>query len=120
MGCSEEGWRNSRLYCPPVRISMSQDSRERPHDFGTHHCRNSSGLVQASNTMRAGAANCWVATKSRSELASTTVLRDLSRFARTCLAKLSKMACQPPRCCSIECDILLCNVTPAANTWATG
>src|ERR1700761_3386062 len=42
-------------------------------DFGTHHCPNSSGRVQASNTMRAGASNTRVTTISRSERRSAVV-----------------------------------------------
>src|SRR5262245_56373539 len=45
---------------------MSQESRETPNDFGIHHCLNSSGLVHASNTMRAGALKVRVTTSSRS------------------------------------------------------
>src|SRR4030095_2504220 len=45
---------NSRRYPPPTRTSISQESIDRPKDFGTHHCLNSSGLVHASNTLRHG------------------------------------------------------------------
>src|SRR5438477_7874344 len=41
-------------YLPPERTSISQESRDTPTDFGTHHRLNSSGLVHASNTRRAG------------------------------------------------------------------
>src|SRR3954463_83740 len=44
-----------------------------PDDFGTHHCLNRSGLVHASNTMRAGALKVRVTTSSRSDLRSTAV-----------------------------------------------
>src|SRR5918999_6052804 len=44
-----------------------------PIDFGTHHCLNSSGLVHASNTMRAGPLNVRVTTSSRSDFRSTVV-----------------------------------------------
>src|SRR5215211_7326789 len=44
-----------------------------PIDFGTHHCLNSSGVVHASNTMRAGALNVRVTTSSRSDVRSTVV-----------------------------------------------
>src|SRR5262245_34029882 len=44
-----------------------------PIDFGTHHCLNSSGLVHASNTRRAGASKIRVTTSSRSDLRSTVV-----------------------------------------------
>src|SRR3954464_6014082 len=44
-----------------------------PIDFGTHHCLNSSGLVHASNTMRAGPLKVRVTTSSRSDFRSTIV-----------------------------------------------
>src|SRR5580704_1913941 len=44
-----------------------------PHVFGAHHRLSSSGLVQASNTMRAGALKVRVTTSSRSDLRSTVV-----------------------------------------------
>src|SRR5262249_8733880 len=64
---------NSRRYLPPVRTSISHDSRGTPIDFGTHHRLNSSGLVHASNTMRAGASKVRVTTSSRSDFRSTVV-----------------------------------------------
>src|SRR5919204_1216567 len=64
---------NSRQYLPPVRTSISQDSRGTPIDFGAHHRMNSSGLVHASNTMRAGALKVRVTTSSRSDFRSTVV-----------------------------------------------
>src|SRR6478672_4891345 len=64
---------NSRRYLPPTRTSISQDSRDIPIDFGTHHCLNSWGLVQASNTSRAGPLNVRVTTSSRSDFRSTVV-----------------------------------------------
>src|SRR4249919_650244 len=64
---------NTRRYLPPVRTSISQASRDIPIDFGTHHCLNSSGLVHASNTMRAGPSNVRVTTSSRSDFRSTVV-----------------------------------------------
>src|SRR5688500_16192294 len=45
---------NSKRYLPPTRTSISQESRDIPIDFGTHHCLNSSGLVHASNTSNGG------------------------------------------------------------------
>src|SRR5262249_16574098 len=45
----------------------------KPHDFGAHHRLNNSGLVQASNTMRAGALKVRVTTSSRSDFRSTVV-----------------------------------------------
>src|SRR5262245_39778499 len=62
---------NSRRYLPPVRTSISQERRNMPIDFGTHHRLNSSGLVHASNTMRAGPLKVRVTTSSRSDLRST-------------------------------------------------
>src|SRR6185503_881313 len=44
-----------------------------PIDFGTHHRLNSSGLVHASNTMRAGPLKVRVVTSSRSDFRSTVV-----------------------------------------------
>src|SRR6476619_6758306 len=44
-----------------------------PIDFGTHHRLNSSGLVHASNTMRAGPLKVRVTTSSRSDVRSTVV-----------------------------------------------
>src|SRR5436190_12266725 len=64
---------NSRRYLPPTRTSMSQESRDMPIDFGTHHRLNSSGLVHASNTMRTGALKVRVTTSSRSDVRSTVV-----------------------------------------------
>src|SRR5215813_774226 len=73
MGSGEAGWLNTRRYVPPTRTSMSHERRAIPNDFGTHHCLNSSGLVQASNTMRAGALKVRVTTSSRSDLRSIVV-----------------------------------------------
>src|SRR5512145_2888981 len=64
---------NSRRYLPPTRTSITQESRDMPIDFGTHHCLNSSGVVHASNTMRAGALKIRVTTISRSDFRSTVV-----------------------------------------------
>src|SRR5580698_855953 len=66
-------WANSKRYPPPVRTSISQESRDIPIDFGTHHRLNSSGLVHASNTMRAGPLKVRVTTISRSDFRSTVV-----------------------------------------------
>ena len=44
-----------------------------PLDFGAHHRLSSSGVVHASNTMRAGASKVRVMTSSRSDLRSTFV-----------------------------------------------
>src|SRR5919198_3708113 len=70
---------NTRRYLPPVRTSSSQESRDTPIDFGTHHRLKSSGLVHASNTMRAGALNVRVTTSSRSDVRSTVVRFFISR-----------------------------------------
>src|SRR6476659_1281767 len=64
---------NTRRYLPPTRTSISQVSRDMPIDFGTHHRLNSSGLVHASNTMRAGALKVRVTTSSRSDFRSVVV-----------------------------------------------
>src|SRR5262249_56080133 len=50
----EAPWPITRRYLPPTRTSISQECRTMPIDFGNHHCLNSSGLVHASNPMRAG------------------------------------------------------------------
>src|SRR6266566_4136150 len=64
---------NSKRYLPPTRTSISQESRDIPIDFGTHHCLNSSGLAHASNTRRAGPLKVRVTTSSRSDFRSTVV-----------------------------------------------
>src|SRR6187549_1173419 len=64
---------NSRRYVPPTRTSISQERRDMPIDFGTHHRLNSSGLVHASNTRRAGPLKVRVTTSSRSDFRSTVV-----------------------------------------------
>src|SRR5688572_25069563 len=64
---------NSKRYLPPTRTSISQESRDIPIDCGTHHCLNSSGLVHASNTRRAGPLTVRVTTSSRSDFRSTVV-----------------------------------------------
>src|SRR6186713_2997458 len=66
-------WPNTKRYPPPARTSISQDRRNIPIDFGTHHCLNSSGLVHASNTMRAGPLMVRVTTSSRSDFRSAVV-----------------------------------------------
>src|SRR3954468_5980827 len=73
MGSAEAGWLNTKRYVPSTRTSISQESRDRPNDFGTHHRLNSSGLVQASNTMRAGPLKVRITTSSRSDFRSTVV-----------------------------------------------
>src|SRR5512147_2448917 len=69
----EAPWPNSRRYLPPTRTSASQKSRVTPVDFGAHHRLSSSGLVHASNTMRAGPLKVRVTTSSRSDFRSTVV-----------------------------------------------
>src|SRR4026209_1702614 len=64
---------NSRRYRPPTRTSISQESRDIPIDLGAHHRLNSSGLVHASNTMRAGPLKVRVTISSRSDFRSTVV-----------------------------------------------
>src|SRR4026209_324780 len=64
---------NTRRYLPPTRTSISQERSDMPIDFGTHHRPNSSGLVHASNTMRAGPLKVRVVTSSRSDFRSTVV-----------------------------------------------
>src|SRR6476469_6732421 len=71
-GC-EASWPNTKRYLPPTRTSISQERRNMPIDFGTHHCLNNSGLVHASNTMRAGPLKVRVTTSSRSDFRSTVV-----------------------------------------------
>src|SRR5262249_21849307 len=67
----EASWPNSNRYLPPTRTSASQESSDTPVDFGAHHRLSSSGLVHASNTMRAGALKVRVTTSSRSDFRST-------------------------------------------------
>src|SRR6185436_17621304 len=69
----EASWPNTKRYLPPARTSISQERRNMPIDFGTHHCLNSSGVVHASNTRRAGALKVRVTTSSRSDFRSTVV-----------------------------------------------
>src|SRR5678815_3023418 len=79
----EASWPNTKRYLPPTRTSISQERRNMPIDFGTHHCLNSSGLVHASNTIRAGALKVRVTTTSRSDFRSTVVclfMASASRF----------------------------------------
>src|SRR5262245_60052695 len=66
-------WSNTNRYLPPTRASSSHDSRVIPIDLGTHQRLNSSALVNASNTMRAGPLMVRVTTTSRSDVRSTVV-----------------------------------------------
>src|ERR671913_926225 len=73
MGSGKASWRNTNRYVPPTRTSISQESRDMPVDFGTHHRLNSSGLVHASKTMRAGPLKVRETTSSRSDVRSVVV-----------------------------------------------
>src|SRR6202161_2245978 len=73
IGCSEAAWANTKRDLPPVRTSPSQERKDTPYDFGAHHRLSSSGLVHASNTMRAGPLKVRVTTSSRSDFRSTVV-----------------------------------------------
>src|SRR5689334_20870386 len=66
-------WPNTKRYPPPTRTSISQETRDTPIDLGSHHRLNRSGLVHASNTMRAGASKVRVTMSSRSDFRSTVV-----------------------------------------------
>src|SRR5512134_386847 len=80
---------NSRRYLPPTRTSISQERRDMPLDFATHHRLNSSGLVHASNTMRAGPLKVRVTTSSRSDLRSTVVRFFMCVGSLTLLASIT-------------------------------
>src|SRR3954471_7080237 len=82
----EASWPNTKRYLPPTRTSISQERRNMPIDFGAHHCLNSSGLVHASNTMRAGPWNVRVTTSSRSDFRSTVVRFFIGVASRSLLA----------------------------------
>src|SRR5436189_4424937 len=88
MGSPEAGCLNTRRYLPPTRTSISQESRDRPNDFGTHHRISSSGLVHASNTMRAGALKVRVTTSSRSDFRSDVVWFFAGRGSLSLLASI--------------------------------
>src|SRR6476619_1340176 len=77
---------NSSRYLPPTRTSILQERRDIPIDVGTHHRLNSSGLVHASNTRRAGPLTVRVTTSSRSDVRSTVV-----RFFATSLSLLASI-----------------------------
>src|ERR1700738_1224403 len=70
---SEAPWPNTKRYVPPTRTSASQESSDMPTALGAHHRLSSSGLVHASNTMRAGPLKVRVTTSSRSDFRSTVV-----------------------------------------------
>src|SRR6187549_893748 len=89
MGSGAAGWLNTKRYVPPTRTSISQESRDMPNDFGSHHCLNSSGLVHASNTMRAGPLKVRVTTSSRSDFRSTVVRFFMGVGSLSLLASIS-------------------------------
>src|SRR6266498_1217505 len=84
----EASWPTTKRYLPPTRTSISQERRNMPIDFGTHHCLNSSGLVHASNTMRAGPLKVRVTTSSRSDFRSTVVRFFMGVGSLTLLASI--------------------------------
>src|SRR5262245_7395039 len=88
---SEPWWLNTSRYVPPTRTSSSQESRDRPNDFGTHHRLKISGLVNASNTMRAGALMVRVTTSSRSDFRSTVVGFLVAAGSLTLLASIGAL-----------------------------
>src|SRR5262245_66166505 len=59
-----------------------------PIDFGAPHCLNSSGLVHASNTMRAGLLKVRVTTISRSDFRSTIVRFFMGAVSLSLLASI--------------------------------
>src|SRR6478609_860112 len=82
----ESPWLKTKRYWPPTRTSASHETMVTPIDFGTHHCLRSSGLVHASNTIRAGPLMVRVTTNSRSDVRSIVVrllagVNPLSLFA---------------------------------------
>src|SRR6187397_652568 len=84
----EASWPNTKRYLPPTRTSISQERRDIPIDFGTHHCLNNSGLVHASNTRRAGPLKVRVTTSSRSDFRSTVVRFVLTAGSLSFLASI--------------------------------
>src|SRR6202453_2301886 len=84
----EASWPNSKRYLPPTRTSASQEIRDTPIDFGAHHRLSSSGLVHASNTMRAGPLKVRVTTSSRSVFRSTVVRFFMGVGSRSPLAAM--------------------------------
>src|SRR5882672_6746346 len=82
---------NARRYLPPTRTSISQESRDTPVDFGTHHRLNSSGLVHASNTMRAGPLKVRETTSSRSDFRCTGVRFVMGAGSLSLLASIDRL-----------------------------
>src|SRR5580658_730031 len=62
-----------------------------PIDFGIHHRMSSSGLVQASNTMRAGPSKLLVTTSSRSDFRSTIVRVFRAVGSLCCFASIDRL-----------------------------
>src|SRR3954466_5434828 len=62
-----------------------------PIDLGAHHCLNSSGLVHASNTMRAGPLKVRVMTSSRSDFRSTVVRFFMGVSSLSLLASIDRV-----------------------------
>src|SRR5579872_1651780 len=73
---------------PPVRTSASHERNEIPNDFGAHHRLSNSGLVQASNTVRAGPLTVRVTTSSHGDFRSTVVRFLTSVGSRSLLASI--------------------------------
>src|SRR4029450_9695183 len=87
----EASWPNTKRYLPPTRTSISQERRNMPIDFGTHHCLKSWGLVHASNTMRAGALKVRVTTSSRPGFRSTVVRFFIGMVSLSLLASIDSL-----------------------------
>src|SRR5262249_2487754 len=85
---SEPSWLNTNRYGPQTPTSSSQESRDRPNDFGTQHRLNSSGLVNASKTIRAGPLMVRVTTSSRSDVRCTVVPFFIAVASRSPLASI--------------------------------
>src|SRR5918994_137924 len=94
---------NSKRYLPPTRTSISHESRDIPIDFGTHHCLNSSGLVHASNTRRAGASKVRVTISSRSDFRSAVVRFFMGATSLSLLASIDLLL--PLQC--LDCLVQL-------------
>src|SRR5271156_2581043 len=84
----EASWPSSKRYLPPTRTSASQESRDTPVDFGAHHRLRISGLVHASNTMRAGPLKVLEMTSSRSDFRSTVVRFSMGVASLSLLASI--------------------------------
>src|SRR2546423_3518166 len=93
-------------YPPPTRASTSHDSSLTPTDFGTHHCRNSSASVQASNTTSRGPSIVRVTTSSCSDVRSIVVRSTL--LVASVAIRVSIVPLLP----SSLCDNLLQHVEP--------